>query len=71
MPNQGAPRMPERSGMGSQGEIAEEITAWIEQTRHTAARLRVYTPDIANTLASLADEVEERLHALPRPPGLM
>lgn len=58
--------MPERSGPG---EPAEEIRAWIDQTRQTAARLRVDTPDIAATLASLADEVEERLQALP--PGPM
>jgi hypothetical protein len=56
--------MPERSGMGSQGEIAEEIAVWIAQTPHTAARLRVFAPDIAATLASLAEEVEERARYL-------
>ena len=68
MTSQGPPRMPERSG---RGEAADDIAVWIDQTRHTAARLRLFAPEIAATLASVADDVEASLAQLPPVPGLM
>ena len=50
-----------------QGEMREESDAWLFETRHIARRLRVFSPDIAATIASLAADVEARLQALPPP----
>jgi len=50
-----------------QGEMRAELEAWIEETRDTARRLRVFSPEIAATIANLANDVEAGLQAFPPP----